>query len=334
MAQPLQCRPHLPTRRAVLRVGASLTLMPVAAWAQEAGRTYRLGVLSFTPRSSATFVGLFEELARAGFVEGRNLVVDPQGFEVKPERLREVAEAVVTQAPDAIMCGGEPIARALLQATKTIPIVANCDDLVHNGLVASLARPGGNLTGVSILATELDGKRQQLLADLVPGIRRLAALADPRSTGPDRLAALDQAARAGGIELAIYRVTNAGEIAPAIEQAKASGAQALNVLASVLFHVNRGELIERVAAAALPAMFQWPEYVEEGALAGYGPRLAAIYEHQIARQLAKVLRGTKPADIPAEQPTDLELGINLETAEKLGLSVPESFLARADQVIR
>ncbi len=186
----------MPTRRAVLRLAAGSMLAPAVARAQEAGRTYRLGVISFTQHSSATFVGLLEELARAGFVEGRNLTVDPQGFEVTPGRLREVAEAVVAKAPDAIVCGGEPVARAALQATKTIPIVANCDDLVRNGLVASLARPGGNLTGVSILATELDGKRQQLLTDLIPGIRRLATLAYLSTTAPDRLAVLQQAAAA------------------------------------------------------------------------------------------------------------------------------------------
>jgi putative ABC transport system substrate-binding protein len=309
-------------------------LMPAAAWTQEAGRTYRLGYIGFLPRGNSSYAALIKGLESAGFVEGRNVTSDPQGFGVPLERLREVAEALAAKAPDAFVCGGEPVARAALQATKTIPILANCDDLVRNGLVASLAHPGGNLTGVSILATELDGKRQQLLTDLVPGIRRLAALVDPSTTGPDRLAALQKAAGAGGIELAIYQVAKPGEIGPAIDEARAKGAQAVNVLASALFHVIHREIIERVAAAKLPAMFQWPEYVEEGALAGYGPRLAAIWEHQIARQLVKVLRGVKPADIPAEQPTDLGLGINLQTAEKLGLEVPESFLTRADQVIR
>jgi putative ABC transport system substrate-binding protein len=336
MVEPLRSSLRMPTRRAALRLGAASMLTPVAAWAQEAGRTYRLGNISFSAHSAnnPSLQALLEGLASAGFVEGRNLAVDPQGFGAMPERLREVAEALAANAPDAIVCGGEPVVRAALQATKTIPIVAIADDLVRNGLVASLARPGGNLTGVSILATELDGKRQQLLSDLIPGIRRLAALADPSSTGPDRLAALQKAAGAGGIELAIYQIAKADDLGPAIEGARSSGAQALNVLASTLFHRSRREIIDRVAAAKLPAMFQWPEYVEEGALAGYGPRLAAIYEHQIARQLVKVLRGTKPADIPAEQPTELELGISLQTAEKLGLDVPEGFLGRADQVIR
>lgn len=334
MPERLHSRRRVPTRRAALWLAAGGLLVPVAAWCQEAGRTYRLGYLGFQPRGNTSYVALLKGLAPAGFVEGRNLTADPQGFGVTPERLAEVAKALAASAPDAIVCGGEPLARAALQATKTIPIVANCDDLVRNGLVASLARPGGNLTGVSILATELDGKRQQLLADLVPGIRRMAALADPTTTGPDRLAVLQKAAGAQGIELAVYQVAKPGEIAPAVEEARAKGAQALNVLASSMFHADRRELIDRVAAAQLPAMYQWPEYVEEEALAGYGPRLAAIWEHQIARQLVKVLRGTKPADIPAEQPTDLGLGINLQTAGKLGLDVPDSFLERANQVIR
>jgi putative ABC transport system substrate-binding protein len=321
-----------PTRRLVL-ASAVAALMPRAARAQEPGRTYRLGCVSFTPRSTPSYVGLFEELERAGFVEGGNLAVDPQGFGVTPGQLREVAEAVVAKAPDAIVCSGDLTARAVLQATKTIPIVANCDDLVRNGFLASLAHPGGDLTGVSIFATELDGKRQQLLAELVPDIRRLAALGDSSTTGPDRLAALQKAASADGIELAIYQITSAAGIAPAVEQARAGGAQAVNVLASALLNASRRELIERVAAAKLPAMFQWPEAVEEGALAGYGPRLATIYRQQIARLLIKVLRGTKPADIPAEQPTKFELGLSLQTAKALGLAVPQSLLTRPDEVI-
>jgi putative ABC transport system substrate-binding protein len=138
MAERLRPSLRMPTRRAAFRLGAGLMLAPAAARGQEAGRTYRLGFVTFNPRSAPIYVGLFEELVRAGFVEGGNLTVDPQGFSATPERLREVVEAVVAKAPDAIVCSGDPIARIALQATKTIPIVANCDDLVRNELVASL----------------------------------------------------------------------------------------------------------------------------------------------------------------------------------------------------
>jgi putative ABC transport system substrate-binding protein len=334
MGENLQSSLRQPTRRTVLRLGAGLTLMPVVAWAQEAGRTYRLTSLSLLPEGGPQFVEVLQELARAGFVEGRNLVVDRRGLGAKPERLQETAALLVADKPDVILAGGEPVIRAAMKATTTIPILGACDDCVGNGLIASLAHPGRNFTGVSILGAELDGKRQQLLTEMVPGIRRLAALADPASAGPERLAELKKGAEAQGVELAVFDATKAADIGPAIDKAHASGAQALNVLASVTFHLNHRAIFEQVAAAKLPAMFQWPEYVEEGALAGYGPRLVTLYRRQIGRQLVKVLRGTKPADIPAEQPTDIELAVNLQTAERLGLVVPESFVARADQVIR
>jgi putative ABC transport system substrate-binding protein len=167
------------------------------------------------------------------------------------------------------------------------------------------------------------------LIDLVPGIRHLAALADSSTTGPDRLAALQQAAAARGVELSIQYIANGAEIAPAVEQARAGGAQAINVLASALLYPHRRELIERIAAARLPAIYQFPEIVEEDALMGYGPRLASIYRDLVAPKLIKVLRGVKPADIPAEQPTAFELGINLKTGKALGLVVPALLLAQA-----
>ena len=331
----LALKPRALTRRAALRLGAAAALAPISALAQEAGRTYRLALLGLWPTRQPNTIAVVDELARAGFVEGRNLVIDQRGFGAKPEQLQEVAAALVaTDPPDAILTGGEPFIRAAMRATTTIPILGACDDGVGNGLIASLAHPGGNFTGVSILGAELDGKRQQLLIEMIPGIRRLAALADPASAGPERLAELKKAAEAQTVELTVFEATGAADIGTAIDKAHARGAQALNVLASARFHVAHQEIIERVAAAKLPAMYQWPEYVDEGGLVGYGPRLVTLYRKQIARQLIKVLRGTKPADIPAEQPTDIELGINLKTATTLGLTIPESFLARADQVIR
>jgi putative ABC transport system substrate-binding protein len=335
MPEPLPFAARRLTRRGALQLAAAAALAPSAAWAQEAARVYRLSTINSRPRGQgAPNEALLKGLANAGFVEGRNLTFDPQGFSIPPDQWVEVAKALAAKAPDAFVVGGEPFAHVALQATKTIPILANCDDLVRNGLVASLAHPGGNLTGVSILATELDGKRQQLLIDLIRGIRRVATLADLGTTTPERMQILKKGAEAQKVELSIYEINKPAEIGPAIDKAQAEGAQALNVLASVLFHLNRQEIFKRTAAARLPAMYQWPEYVEEGALAGYGPRLAAIWEHQIARQLVKVLRGAKPADIPSEQPTDLELGINLKTAAALGITVPAAFVARADQVIR
>src|SRR4029077_14894210 len=219
------------------------------------------------------------------------------------------------------------------QATKTIPILAITDDMVGEGVVSSMARPTGNTTGVSILATELDGKRQEILIEAVPGLRRMAALADTNTTAVAQLNALQEAARARSIELSILRIAKGEEITAAIEVAEASGAVALNVLASPMLHSNRHLILERVAAQRLPAMYQWPETAEEGGFAAYGPRFTQIMSELYARQLTQLLRGAKVADIPVEQPTKFELVINLKTADAAGVTVPESLLVRADKVI-
>jgi putative ABC transport system substrate-binding protein len=204
--------------------------------------------------------------------------------------------------------------------------------MVGAGLVRSLARPGGNITGVSILAHELNGKRLEILMEAVPGARRIAVLADPKVTQPAELQALQNAVRGRGIELVIFTAGAPEQIASAMEKAKASGATALNVLTAPLFSFNRRMIIERAAALGLPAIYEWPEMAEEGGLLGYGPRLNLILR-QAARLVVKVLRGVKPEDLPVEQPTNFELVINLTTAKALGLTIPESFLLRADKVI-
>ena len=223
--------------------------------------------------------------------------------------------------------------RAAQQATKTIPILAIADDMLGAGLVNSLARPNGNTTGVSILATELDGKRQEILIEAVPGLRRMAALADANTQRVAKLDALQEAARARNIELSIHRVARGEEIAAAIDRAQASGATALNVLASPLLFAHRQLIMDRVAALRLPAIYQWPETAEEGGFAAYGPRLDQLFSEVMPRQLVQLFRGTKLADIPVEQPTKFELVINLKTAKALGLTIAESFLVNADRVI-
>jgi putative ABC transport system substrate-binding protein len=205
--------------------------------------------------------------------------------------------------------------------------------MVGSGLVNSLARPGGNTTGVSFLATELNGKRQEILIEAVPGIRRIAALAHSKETGSLQLQALQDAAHARGVEVSIHRVASAEEITAAIDAAKASDAAALNVLSSSLLYGNHQLIIDRVAALRLPAIYPWAEEAEEGGFLAYGPRLLQIFRELIARQLVKLLRGVKPADIPIEQPTKFELVINLKTANAIGASVPAILVARADKVI-
>jgi len=199
-------------------------------------------------------------------------------------------------------------------------------------LVPSLARQGGNLTGVSILASELDSKRQEFLMELVPASHHMAALADPNTKGAASLETLRNDTAARDVELSIYPVSGREEIIAAVDKAQAAGATALNVLASPMLNINRQIIMDRCAALRLPAIYQWPEDSEEGGLAAYGPRFTKVWR-QAARQVVKVLRGAKPADIPVEQPTEFELVINLKTANALGLTIPPSILLLADAVI-
>ena len=320
-------------REFIAFVGSAAAAWPLAARAQEPGRIYRLGVLSLTQRNAPWHVALFDAVKSDGLIAGQNLVVDDQGFGLRVGQLAEHASAIVKAQVDVINGGGDPPILAAQQATKEIPILGVAEDMVGSRFVASLAKPGGNTTGVSILSNELDGKRQQILMEAVPGAHRYAALADVNSSSPQRLQTLEEITRARGAELLIYRVAKSEEIASAVDAAKNSGAVALNVLASALLHNNLQIILPRTAALALPAIYQWPTVPAEGALIGYGPRLERIYADIISRQLVKLLRGTKPADIPVEQPTKFELAVNLKTARKLGLTIPNSLLATADEVI-
>jgi putative ABC transport system substrate-binding protein len=320
-------------RRELLGLLGAATLLPHAARAQEAGRTYRLGILQFSSRGEPWHVAFFAALGQQGFIEGQNLIGDPDGYSLRVDQLAAHAAKLVDAKVDVINCGGDPPIRAAQQATKEIPILGVAEDMVGSRFVASLAKPGGNTTGVSLLSSELDGKRQQILMETVPGAHRYAALADVNSSSPQRLQTLEEITRARGAELSIYRVAKSEEIAGAVDAAKNSGAGALNVLASTLLYNNRQIILPRTAALALPVIYQWPMVAAEGALLGYGPRLERILGDIVSRQLVKLLRGVVPADIPVEQPTKFELAVNLKTAKMLGLTVPASLLATADEVI-
>jgi putative ABC transport system substrate-binding protein len=306
---------------------------PLAARAQEAGRTYRLGGLSAGPRDTRYFVAMFENLRRLGFIEGQNLTVDWHAFALQVDRVSDFAAELVGADVDVILASGDLATRAAQRATQSIPILGTTDDMVRSQLVNSLARPEANTTGVSMFSTELDGKRQEILIEAVPGLRRMAAIADSSTTALSQLQALQDAARARSVELSIHRIARAEEIAAAIDAAKARGATALNVLASPVLFGNRQIVMQRVAALRLPAIYQFPEVAQEGGFVAYGPRLVQIFGELVTRQLVKLLRGTKVADVPVEQPTKFNLVINLKTAKALGLTIPESLLARADEVI-
>jgi ABC-type uncharacterized transport system substrate-binding protein len=320
-------------RRDFITLLGGAAAWPLAARAQEAARNYRVGGLTPSPRDAPHYVALFDELRRLGFIEDQNLRIDGRGYGVRNDQFVEIAVELVKTRIDAFFCAGDAATRAAQRASTTIPIIAVTDDMVGSGLVRSLANPGGNTTGVSILATELDGKRQDILMEAVPGLRRMAALADPSSTTAPQLQALQEEARARGIELSIHRIVRSEEVGPATNAAKHSGAVALNVLSSPLLYANRRIIIERAAALRLPAMYQWPEIADEGGFLAYGPRLIQVFREMVARQLVKVLRGAKPTDMPIEQPTRFEFVINLRTARAIGHDVPAGLVLRADKVI-
>jgi putative ABC transport system substrate-binding protein len=320
-------------RRAFIAGLGSAAAWPMVARGQQPGRTYRLGFFIPYGRNVPGFQSFFDELRLNGYVEGQNLTVVADGFDVR-DQLPAHAAAVIKTAPDIIFSGPDAYSRAVQEATSTIPIVVLSGNMVAAGLVKSLAHPGGNTTGVSMFAPELDGKRQDILIEAVPGAHRIAALADPTMSQslPRHFEELKNAARLRGVELLIFSIAKPEEIAPRINDAKASGAEALNFLATPLFFVHRRIIVEQVAAARLPAMYQWPEMAEGGGLAAYGTPQSQIYR-QVARLVIKVLRGANPGNVPAEQPTNFELVINLKTAKALGLTIPAPLLLRADKLL-
>jgi putative ABC transport system substrate-binding protein len=324
-------------RREFLGVlGSAAAAWPVMARAQEVGRVYRLGFMIPGQRDAPAIVEFFDELRLNGFIEGQNLIIIPGGFGLRNDQLDEWATMLMKLAPDVVVGGPEPQLRALQNVTRTIPLVGMTEDMVGAGLAASLSKPGANLTGISILSPELNGKRLDILIEAVPGVRRIAAFTDANNTPQQYLEDLKLAARTRAIELLVFAIRKPDEIMLALDAAKASDAQAVNFLATPLFggpgNPDARVIFERVAALRLPAIHQWPETAEEGALMAYGPRFTKMFR-QRARLVVKVLRGAKPADLPVEQPTNFELVINLKTAKAIGHEIPAGLVLRADKVI-
>jgi ABC-type uncharacterized transport system substrate-binding protein len=314
-------------------VGGTALAWPLGAQAQEPGRVYRLAVVVTAGRDELPTLAFFDELRAHGFVEGKNLEVVPDGFLIRNEQAATVVPAIVKAAPDVIVSAGDFITRKFQQETTSIPLVAMTEDMVAAGFAASLAKPGGNITGISLMSPDLDGKRQDILIEAVPNVRRIAVLADPNVATLEHLRALQTSAQSShGKELLIFRVANANEIEPAINNANTQGATALNVLSSPMLHSNRRIIIERAAELRLPTIYQWPETAEEGGLLGYGPSFVEVFR-QRARMAARVLRGTKPADLPIEQPSTFSLSINLKTAKAMSHTVPAALVLRADKLI-
>jgi putative tryptophan/tyrosine transport system substrate-binding protein len=313
--------------------GGAVAALPLAALAQKVGRTYRLGCLSPHPRDIPFNALFFDNLRRAGFIEGQNLTIDYRAFAAHIDLISQYAAELVIAQPDVIYAATGLAIHAVQQATKSIPIVGIAGDMIGEGLIESFTRPNGNTTGISIFAPELDGKRQDILIEAVPGIRRMAVLGETRWLTEEKARTLQEAARAKNVELSIYRVTRAEEIVATVDKAQASGATALHVLGSPMLDGNTPLIKERVAALRLPAMYMWGMWAELGGFIGYGPPIDHLAD-LTARFAASLLRGTKPADLPVEQPTKFELVINLKTAKGDGCDGPLSVIAASGQADR
>ena len=326
-------------RRDFLVAAGTLLAAPLVAEAQQAAKVARIGYLSTSLASSPHLRDAFlQGLRDLGYVEGRNVVIEYRDAEGKVERLPTLAAELVALKVDVIVVGGSTrVTLAAMQATKTVPIVfTNVGDPVESGLVTSLARPGGNVTGLSALGPELVGKGLELLKQAVPGVDRVAVLWRPGALGEhtdkDMLTRADVAARALGLRLQFVELRDPDEFARAFSDMSSARAGALTVLPSNRFLRERRRLVDLAAKNRLPAVYTSREFVDAGGLMSYGANSADLFR-RAATYVDKILKGAKPGDLPVEQPTKFELVINLKPAKALGLTIPQSVLGRADQTI-
>jgi putative ABC transport system substrate-binding protein len=320
-------------------LASSLLAAPLAAEAQQAAKIARIGLLVTNLAASPHLPEAFRQgLRDLGYVEGRNLVIEYRDAEGKVDRLPALAAELVALKVDVIVTGGGTIAAlAAKQATRTLPTVfASVGDPVTSGLVTSLARPGGNVTGLSNVAPELVGKRLELITQAVPGVSRVAVLRLPGALGErtakDMLTGTEVAARALGVRLQVVEARGPADIDRAFSDMTGARAGALTVLPSNMFLREHRRLVDLAAKNRLPAVYFLREFVDAGGLMAYGPNVADLYR-RAATYVDKILKGAKPADLPVEQPTKFELVINLKTAKALGLMIPQSVLARADHIV-
>jgi ABC-type uncharacterized transport system substrate-binding protein len=323
-------------RRTFIRaVAAAMIAAPLAASGQTGTTVRRIGHLGTgTPNTLAENWEVAAPLRALGWVEGRNLVVERRDAE-RAELLEPLAEELVRLKVEIIVAWGTDAALAAKNATTTIPIIiASASDPVRSGLVASMARPGGNITGYSLIGPEIDAKRLGLLREFLPGLQRLGLLED--STNPLHRAMrtnFEQACRSLGMQPIIIEIAAAGELEDAIEQLARRRVQALFVRNDAVFYDNRVALTSAALKQKLPIIASGLSMVEAGGLFNYGPTAAEQIE-RYAAFVDRILRGAKPAELPIEQPTKFELQINLKTAKALGITVPQTLLLRADQVIQ
>jgi putative ABC transport system substrate-binding protein len=326
---------QLKRREFITLVGGAVAAWPLAARAQQPGKPPTIGFMGSTTASAgAQWVAAFvQRLRELGWLESRNVAIEYRWAEGHSERFAEIVAEFVRLKADVIVTHNTPTVLAAKQATSVIPIVfATAGDPVGSGLVASLARPGGNVTGVSSQGSDAAGKRLELLREVVPGLHRFAVLANLGSSYPPlEVGEVQAASRTLGLEVSPFDIRRAQDIALAFEALKGH-AQAVYVVADPLTITNRIRINTLAVGAPVPTIHTVREFVEAGGLMSYGPNWPSQFR-PAADFVDKILRGSKPADLPVEQPTKFDLVVNLTTAKALGLDVPPSLLARADEVI-
>jgi putative ABC transport system substrate-binding protein len=325
------------TRAVALALCAVLSALSFHAEAQQAKKMARIGYISvLSPASDSARLGAFRRgLQELGYVEGQTIAIEPRYAEGKLDRLPALASELVSLKVEAIIAGGSTAIRATKNATKAIPIVmAHGSDPVALKYVASLSRPGGNITGLTHMAPELGGKRLELLKDIIPQLSRVAVLTDPGTGGHGpQIKELDIAAPALGVALRVLEVRAPNELESAFSKMVAERTRAFIGLQQPTLDRLREKIVELAAKNSLPGMYPNSQYVQAGGLMSYATDIVAMF-HRSAIYVDKILKGSEPAELPVEQPTKFELLINLKTAKQIGVTIPPNVLARADRVIR
>jgi putative tryptophan/tyrosine transport system substrate-binding protein len=314
----------------VLALSAGLALAPLAAWAQPSSKIWRIGFL--TP-AEISRVELIDALRDLGYVEGRTFSLEIRSAKNDLDRLPELALALVRAKVDVIVAVSPPAIRAASQATRTIPIVMRFwggEGLLESGIVASFARPSTNVTGIYMLAAELDAKRLELLLEAMPGAKKVAVLNPGRGWGA--FTEVRRVAHVAKIQLNMTHVPGSTGYERVFETMAKEHVDALLVPSFPRFFLEHHQIIEMAARRRIPAIYEWGENARAGGLMAYGPVRAEL-DRRAATYVDKILKGAKPADLPVEQPTKFELVINLKTAKALGITIPQSVLLRADQII-
>jgi putative ABC transport system substrate-binding protein len=313
-------------------LAGAMTAWPLAARAQQKARPV-IGWLSSTSRTPPLIAAFHQGLSEAGYVEGKDVITEYRWAEGHYDRLPALAADLVGRKVDVIFSGGTPTALAAKSATSTIPIVFTAGDPVGDGLIASLSRPGGNLTGVSIMSRELVPKQLDLLSDLVPQAGLFTLLANPNNPNDQSMVRdMHAAARIKGVQLQILNISTEGDLETGFANLVQQHVGAVIVGTDAFFNNRREQLAALAARHAVPAMYYWREFVAAGGLISYGASLTDMFR-KAGTYVGRVVGGAKPADLPVEQPTKFELVINLKTAKALGLTVPQTILMRADEVI-